>query len=76
MEDSGGLLSITVLQIVAELLTDATCVVFEARRGLHVFVEWQNLPKLKLLPLVFVALVCATYAGQFRYVARTTLVSA
>jgi hypothetical protein len=75
MFDSSGLLSITVLQILAELLTDAACVVFEERRGLHVGVEWQNLLKLKLLPLVFFALVCGSYAGQFKCVARTTFVS-
>ena len=54
------------VQIVIEIITDAVCLVFEARRGLAPLAVWRELPKAALTPIILFALMFATLAGQFR----------
>ena len=56
----------TTLQVVIEIITDTICLVLEARKGLEPLAIWRQLPKARLLPLIFVVLISATLSGQTR----------
>jgi hypothetical protein len=56
----------TMVQVVIEIITDTICLVVEARRGREPLAVWRQLPKARLLPLIFVVLIFATLSGQIR----------
>jgi hypothetical protein len=54
------------VQLFFELITDALCVAYEARRGLDPVAVWRRLPKLSLLPGFALMGAWATLTGTFR----------
>jgi hypothetical protein len=63
---SGDIAYATVVQVVVEIITDTTCLVFEARRGLAPLTVWREFPKAALTPLIIFALMLSTFSGQVR----------
>jgi hypothetical protein len=55
------------IQVAIEIVTDTVCLLFETRRrGLDPLAVWHGLPKARVVPIIVVQLMAATFAGQLR----------